>query len=127
MLAKQKALPTWILIVSGIIALLEIIVSFQICLTPEAVVHNVDLGAKGVSYLLYMWAARQFALGFIFAFAIYKKSAPMLTLAYIFFVVMMAGDLIIGIIQKENTLIIAAAVMGIVAAALIYAINKRKD
>jgi len=63
----QKSLPKWILIVSGLFALLEIMVSISICFSPQSVLEEVDLSAKGVDYLMYMWAARQFALGFIFA------------------------------------------------------------
>jgi hypothetical protein len=122
----QKSLPKWILIVSGLFALMELLVSISLCFSPQSVAENVDLNAKGVDYLIYMWAARQFALGFIFAFATFKKSAPMLTIAYIFFLVMFVGDFLIGISQKENSLIIAALVMCIISSALIFAINKRK-
>ena len=80
----QKLLPKWILIVSGLLALIEIMVSLSLCFSPESVVQQVDLTSSGVKYLVYMWAARQFALGFIFAYATYKKSVPMLTIAYIF-------------------------------------------
>jgi hypothetical protein len=122
----QKSLPKWILLVSGIFALLEIMVSFSICFSPQSVLETVDLTAKGVDYLIYMWASRQFALGFIFAFATFKKSIPMLTIAYIFFLVMFIGDFFIGISQKNNALIISALVMCIISSALIFAINKRK-
>ncbi|MGZ8538042.1 MAG: hypothetical protein ACXWV9_07240, partial [Flavisolibacter sp.] len=87
---------------------------------------RVDLNAKGVDYLIYMWAARQFALGFILGFATIKRSVPMLTIAYIFFLVMMVGDLIIGISHKNNSLIIGALVMCIISSAIIFAINRRK-
>ena len=122
----QKSLPKWILIVSGLFALLEIMVSISICFSPQSVLEEVDLSAKGVDYLMYMWAARQFALGFIFAYATFKKSIPMLTIAYIFFLVMIIGDLFIGIIKKENSLIIGSIVVCIASSAIIYAINKRK-
>jgi hypothetical protein len=122
----QKSLPKWILIVSGLFSLLELMVSFSLCFSPQSVVEKVDLSAKGVDYLIYMWAARQFALGFIFAFATFKRSIPMLTIAYIFFLVMFAGDFFIGILQKENSLIIAALVMCVISSVLIFAINKRK-
>jgi hypothetical protein len=121
----QKPLPTWILIVSGLFALLEIVVSVSLVVSPESALENVDLTAKGVDYLIYMWAARQFALGFIFAFATIKKSVPMLTLAYIFFLVMFVGDLLIGISQKENSLIIAAVVMCAISAILLFVLNKK--
>ncbi|MBK7559383.1 MAG: hypothetical protein IPI54_14515 [Chitinophagaceae bacterium] len=125
MKTAQNSLPKWILVVSGVIALLELGVSLSLCFSPESVLESVDLNAKGVDYLIYMWAARQFALGFIFGFATIKKSIPMLTLAYIFFLVMMVGDLFIGISQKENPLIIGALVMLIISSAMIFIINKR--
>ncbi len=123
---EQQSLPKWILIVSGLFALLEIGVSFSICFSPESVLETVDFSTKGVDYLAYMWASRQFALGFIFAFATFKRSAPMLTIAYVFFLVMFIGDLLIGISQKENSLIISAVVMCIISSALIFAINRKK-
>jgi len=126
MTEAQKPLPKWILIVSGIFALLELMVSFLLCFSPESALETVDLNAKGVDYLIYMWAARQFALAFIFGFATFKKSVPMLTIAYIFFLVMMVGDFLIGISQKNNPLITGALVMCIISSALIFALNRRK-
>lgn len=122
----QQSLPKWILIVSGLFALLEIIVSLSMCLSPQSVLETVDHNAKGVDYLIYMWASRQFALGFILGFATIKRSVPMLTLAYIFFLVMFIGDFFIGVSQKEISLIISASVMCAVSSALIFVINKRK-
>ncbi|GHN02467.1 hypothetical protein WSM22_39560 [Cytophagales bacterium WSM2-2] len=122
----QKSLPKWILIVSGLFALLEIMVSISICVSPQSVLETVDFNAKGVTYLAYMWAARQFALGFIFAFSTLKKSAPMLTVTYVFFLVMFVGDFFIGISQKENSLIISAIVMCIISSAMLFVINKRR-
>lgn len=126
MTEEQKSLPKWILIVSGLFALMELMVSAAICFSPQSVLETVDLNAKGVDYLIYMWAARQFALGFIFAFATFKKSIPMLTIAYIFFLVMFVGDFFIGISQKNNSLIISALVMCVISSAMIFAINKKK-
>src|SRR4030095_7406216 len=108
MTEEQKPLPKWILIVSGLFALLEIMVSLSLCFSPQSFLDTVDLNAKGVDYLIYMWASRQFALGFILAFATIKKSIPMLTIAYIFFLVMFIGDFLIGISQKNTSLIISA-------------------
>jgi hypothetical protein len=123
----QKSLPNWILIVSGLFALMELMVSLQLCFSPQSVLETVDLKAKGVDYLIYMWATRQFALGFIFAFATFKKSFPMLTIAYVFFLVMFVGDFFIGILQKENSLIIAALIMCFISSVMIFAINKTSN
>lgn len=122
---NQKHPPKWILIVSGIFALLELGVSLSLCISPQSVLEDVDLGARGVEYLIYMWAARQFALGFIFGFATLKKSIPMLTISYVFFLVMMVGDVVIGVLQKENSLIISATVMCLISSAILFALKKR--
>lgn len=123
---SQKSVPRWILIVSGLFALMEIGVSISLCFAPESVLETVDLTAKGVLYVVYMWAARQFALGFILAFAAVKRSVPMLSLSYIFFLVMFLGDLLIGIYQKENAMIITSVVMCLISAGLIYAVNRER-
>lgn len=126
MTEAKKPLPKWILIVSGLFAILELGVSISLCVSPQAVLETVDLNAKGVDYVVYMWAARQFALGFIFAFATIKKSVPMLTIAYIFFLVMFVGDFLIGISQQDNSLVVSALVMCIISSVLIFVLNKRK-
>ncbi|MES2589372.1 MAG: hypothetical protein V4622_10355 [Bacteroidota bacterium] len=123
---QKKSLPTWILIVSGIFALMELMVSFSIYFAPESVLETVDLKAKGVDYLVHMWAARQFALGVIFAVATLKKSIPMLTITYIFFLVMFVGDFFIGLSQKENSLVIAAIIMCLISSGMLYVINKKR-
>jgi hypothetical protein len=120
----QKSLPKWILIVSGLIALMELMVSFMLVFSPQSALEQVDLNAKGVNYVVYMWAARQFALGVIFAYATFKRSIPMLTIAYIFFLVMFIGDLLVGISQKENSLIISAVVMCIISGAILFALKR---
>jgi len=105
---------------------MELMASVAICFSPESVLETVDLHAKGVDYLIYMWGTRQFALGVVFAFATFKKSTPMLTVAYVFFLVMFVGDFFIGISQKNTSLVVSALVMSIVSAALIFVINKEK-
>jgi hypothetical protein len=90
---------------------------------PQSVVDTVDLKAKSIDYLIYLLAARQFALGIIFTFATVKKSIPMLTITYIFFFVMFAGDFVIGNIQKENIINNSALVMYIISSSLIFVIN----
>ena len=122
----QKSIPKWIRIVSGFFALLGLMVSASLYFSPESVLQKVDLHAKGVDYLIYMWAARQFALGFIFGFATLKKSIAMLTTSYLFFLVMNIADFFIGISQNDRSLIFGALFMCIIASIMIYFLSKRK-
>ena len=126
MTKEFKSIPKWILIVSGLFALLGLIVSSTLIFSPESALKTVDLNAKGVGYLTQMWATRQFAVGFIFAFATLKKSIPMLTIAYLFFLVMNIGDFFIGIFQQDSSLYIGAIIMCIISLSMLYFINKQK-
>ena len=103
MVQEIKSIPKWILIVSALFSLLGLMVSPTLIFSLKSALQTVDLSAKGVDYLIYMWAARQFAVCFIFGIATFKKSTPMLTIAYTFFLVMNIGDTIVGISQKDNS------------------------
>lgn len=126
MTEQQAPLSKWILIVSGLFAVMELGVGATLFLAPESFADNVDTTARGVDFLLYMWATRQFALGVIFAFATFKRSIPMLSLAYLFLLVMFLGDLTVGILQKNESLIIGGVVMSLIASVLLFVINKKK-
>jgi hypothetical protein len=126
MTEAPKPLPIWILVVSGLFAIMELMVSIALCVSPGSVIEQVDLSTKGVDYVIQMWAVRQFALGVIFAFATFKRSVPMLTIAYIFFLVMFLGDLFVGISQKESGLIVAAIIMCLISSAMLFVLNKKK-
>lgn len=125
MIQEQKSLSKWILIVSGLFSLLGLIVASTLIFSPESALQAVDLNAKGADYLIYMWAARQFAVGFIFGFATLKNSSSMLTLSYILFLVINIADAFIGIYHKDSGLIIGAIVMCIISSIMIYFINKQ--
>ena len=125
MTQEQKSLPKWILIVSGLFALLGLIVSSTLIFSPESALKTVDLNAKGVGYLTQMWATRQFAVGFIFAYSTLKKSIPMLTIAYLFFLIMNIGDFFVGISQQDSSVYIGAIVMCIISITMLYFINKQ--
>lgn len=116
----------WILLVSVIIAIMEIMVSMALCFSPKSVLEHADLKAEGVRYLFYIWSSRQFALGIMFAYASIKRSFGMLTLAYIFFLVMFIGDLLIGFATNETSMIIAAAVMCVISLVMLYALKKKR-
>ncbi|HRH62610.1 MAG TPA: hypothetical protein PLI68_04710 [Bacteroidia bacterium] len=123
---EKPTIQKWILLLSGLFTLLELFVSFTIWFTPEVVIENIDLTANGVQYIVRMWAVRQFALGGIFVYAIIKKSASMLRVAYLFFLLMFLGDLVIGILQHEMGLIVSAIVMCIISIVCMYFLSKNK-
>jgi hypothetical protein len=117
--------PTWILVLSGLFALLGLAVSTSLILAPASVLPNVDIQANGADYLIKMWAARQFAVGFIFGYAVFKRSVSMLMLAWLFFLVMNIGDFFIGIGQQDASLYSGAAVMCVISSMMIYFIHQK--
>lgn len=124
---EQTSTPKWIFIVSALFAIIELMVSVSLWFSPHSVVETLDLDANGVRFVVQMWAVRQFALGCIFAFATFKKSVPMLTISYVFLMIMFIGDMLIGVVHKQNPLIISALVMSAVAALLLFILNKKKQ
>ena len=118
-------MPKWILIVSILFALLGFMVSTTLVFAPENAIKTVDFDAKGVDYLIQMWAVRQFTVGFIFLYSVIKKSKPMLNIAYVFFLVMNIGDIIIGFLQDDNSLIIGASIMSVISVIMLYYINRK--
>ena len=120
-----KSIPKWILIVTGIYALLTLIGAVALIFSPETVADSADLTAKGVYYLIHIWAVRQFAMAFIFAFATLKKSVPMLTITYISLLVTSIGDIIVGISENESSFFIPAIVVALIASLMIYFVQKQ--
>lgn len=120
MSAETNSPAIWILVVTGLFAIMEIGAAVALFFFPESMADQIDLNATGTKFLMYMWATRQFALGVIFAFAIYKRSGQMLTLSYIFFLVMFLGDGVVGIMLHDNSLLASAVLMCIVAAGILY-------
>lgn len=121
----NSQIPKWILIVSILFALLGFMVSTTLLFAPENAIKTVDFEASGVHYLIQMWAVRQFTVGFIFLYSVIKKSKPMLNIAYIFFLVMNVGDIIIGFLQDDNSLIIGASIMSVISVIMLYYIKRK--
>lgn len=121
----NSQMPKWILIVSILFALLGFMVSTTLLFSPENAIKTVDFEANGVGYLIQMWAVRQFTVGFIFLYSVIKKSNPMLNIAYIFFLVMNIGDIIIGFLQDDNSLITGASIMSVISVIMLYYINRK--
>lgn len=85
----------------------------MLIISPGSAITTVDLKTEGINYLLQMWAARQVACASIFCWALFKKSLPMLSLAYVFYLVMNFGGVIIGWVQADAGLWIGASVKSV--------------
>ncbi len=122
--AASNTPAKWILVVTGLLAIMEIGGAISLFFFPETMADQIDLTATGVGFLMYMWATRQFALGVIFAYAVFRRSTPMLTLAYIFFLVMFLGDGVVGIMLHDNTLLVSAVLMCLISSTMIYLLHR---
>jgi len=122
---SEHIIPLWVKILTCLLALLGIGVSCTLLIAPGTAITSVDLNAKGVDYLLQMWAARQLACAAIFIWALFKKSIPMLTLAFIFYLVMNVGDVLIGWIQGDAGLWIGATVMCLLSFVVLATLSRR--
>ncbi len=122
--ASSKAIPTWILVVSYLSAALAFLVAAYLYFSPADVLENVNLKARGVSYLTQMWAARQATLGVLFLYAAGRKSVSLLTAAWLFFGAMNVFDAAIGLARHDNGLTSGAVVMFSIAGGMLFFLRK---
>lgn len=106
----NKNIPKWITVVSTLLAILGIFVGASLYVSPGTFIKNVDFSAMGVSFLIGMWAARQMAIAAIIGYSTFKKSAQMLKISLIAYVLMNLQDIAIGISRNDYGLTIGASV-----------------
>jgi ABC-type transport system involved in cytochrome c biogenesis permease subunit len=119
-----KSVATWILVVSFLSAALAFLVAAYLYFSPADVLENVNLKARGFSYLTQMWAARQATLGVLFLYAAGRKSVSLLTAAWLFFGVMNLLDAAIGVERHDRGLTEGAVVMCVIAGVMLYFLYK---
>lgn len=93
---------------------------------PETMADQIDLAATGTRFLMYMWATRQFALGLIFAVSVFRKSGQMLSLAYLFLLVMFLGDSLVGTMLHDYSLLASSALMSLISATMLYVLRRKR-
>jgi hypothetical protein len=121
----EKPIPIWITVVSGLIATLGAFVGCSLYLSPGTFIPGIDFSAPGIAYLAHMWAARQFAIAAIIAYALLRRSAPMLKISLIAYNLMNIQDAGIGIARGDSGLTIGATVAFLFSAAMIAALSMR--
>lgn len=119
----NKKIPKWITVVSNLIALLGIFVGAALYVSPSSFIKNVDFSATGVSFLVSMWAARQLAIALIIGYSTFKKSAQMLKISLIAYVLMNLQDIAIGIFRNDHGLTIGASVFCVLGIAMIITLT----
>lgn len=83
-MSNQPIFPNRLRIAAFIFAILACIVTSTLIFSPASALQQVDLQARGVDYLISMWAARQFAMGCIFFIGAWRKSYTIITTAFTF-------------------------------------------
>ncbi|HQQ98400.1 MAG TPA: hypothetical protein PLX35_14110 [Cyclobacteriaceae bacterium] len=125
MTEQEKTPATWILVVSALFALMELVAGITLFFFPETMADQIDLTAMGIQFLMSMWATRQFALGVTFAVSVFRKSGQMLSLAYLFLLVMFLGDGLVGITLHDYSLLASSALMSLISATMLYMLRRK--
>lgn len=116
--------PKHIHILTALLALLSIAVTCTLIFMPQAALPFIRLDDAGMTYLRFMWAARQGALAGIFALAFVKKMAPMYVSAYTFFLIMNCADAGIGLVQGDAGLFGGALVMCVISSSVLLHLRR---
>jgi len=123
----RKLIPTWITIISSLIALLGLFVGCSLYISPGTFIPTIDFSSPDIKFLTHMWAARQVAIALIIAYSLFRQSAPMLKISLAAYCLMNLQDVVIGILQNDSGLAIGAAVFSTLSAILIFVLIKRKE
>lgn len=121
----KNKIPKWILALTLIFSLLSIYLAITITLAPENRIPNTDFYPKGIQYILHLWAARQATIGIILGYSAIKKSAPMLHLALLTYLIMNILDAFVAYSQNDMELFGGASVISILLAIMFYVLNKK--
>ena len=100
-MTTSTPVPVWILMVASLIALLGMFVGCSLYLSPATFMPEIDFSLPGMRYLTEMWAARQIAIAAIIAYAVWKRSAPLLQLSLLAYSLMNLQDLVIGFSKED--------------------------
>lgn len=123
----KKAIPTWIIIISGLITLLGFFVGISLYFAPGTFIPNVNFSAAEIKYLVNMWAARQIAVSAIIGYSLIKMSAEMLKISLMAYCLMNLQDVVIGIMKADNGLIIGASLFCLLSAYMIFSLKNKKQ
>lgn len=123
---KDK-ISLWVLIPSYCFALMAIGVGLLTYFLPtENFVPGIDTSVTGVSYFVFMFAARQVVIGTLFAYATFKRSEAMLTLLLSGYILLQLQDALIGVVLKDSGLSMSALVVGGIASIVLFILKKKK-
>ena len=121
----QNNIPKWVLAFSYIFSLLGFFISIALYVSPQTFLTTIDFHARGAWYLLHMFASRELAIALGMGYAAWKKSASMLKIVLIVYVIMNIQDAFIGFFVNDLGLLIGAFVVGAIAASMAYCLSKK--
>jgi len=99
-------------------------VGCSLYLSPGTFIPGIDFSAPGPAYLAHMWAARQIAIAGIIAYALFRRSPPMLQVSLIAYCVMNVQDAGIGFFRGEPSLITGASFACLLSASMIFILSR---
>jgi hypothetical protein len=117
---------TWIVVVSCLLALLGISISISMyVMPPDTFIPGLDPNSSAISYLNSMCAARQLSIATCIGFAGIKRSAPMLTISWLCYLLLNIQDGLIGVAQQDSGMIIGGIVISLLAVFVIFKLNRK--
>lgn len=125
---KQSTKPAaWIIILSCLLSLLGISISISMyIMPPDTFIPGLDPGSPAVTFLNAMCASRQLSIAVCIGFAALNRSAPMLMLSWLCYLLLNIQDAVIGITQHDSGMITGATVISLLAVLILYSLAKVK-
>ena len=120
----QKTIPTWVTVVSSLIAALGLFVGGSLYISPGTFIPGINFADPGPAYLAEMWAARQIAIGAVVAYALFRRSSPMLRISLLVYCIMNVQDAGIGLVNGNMSLFAGALFFTVLSATLMFVLSR---
>src|SRR5262245_43531963 len=118
---------TWIIVISSLLALLGIAISISMYLLPaNTFIPGLDPENSAIVYINSMCAARQLSIASCIGFAALRRSAPMLTLGWICYLILNIQDALIGVNQHDSGMIGGGIVISFLSVFILYKLNAKR-
>ena len=122
----EKPIPTWITIVGSVIAALGLFVGCSLYVSPGTFIPGINFSDPGPAYLAHMWGARQVAIAAVIAYALFRRSSPMLRIALLAYCIMNVQDAGIGLAKGDMPLLCGASIVMILSGFMIFVLSRKE-
>ena len=121
-----RLIPLWVTIVASLMTLSILAFSINLVVSPKTFFPDTDFLVKDVRHFTNMWAMRQFSIGALIAYSLFRQSTQTLKISLALLFLINAFTIVEGVYINRLFIIVESIIYCGISAAMIFAINKKE-